>query len=234
MPEKSEPKLTSGLAINLISNLVATVVGAVVTYLQHEGSAWVKPLLFGGAAWITTFCSILAVRIMRRIPKRADPITQENVGRRIREWFDEFGLTVRTVHEPDSSFGYVVTTDGGKRIAVSKNKTGQFSDYIQVQASINPTDEEKQNIAKLSEDEKTAIGLAIKLELSRAVMGYKAPNIFEEIVVFRRIPITPQLTTEDLFNAIWDVEAILNSLFTVASLGWHRHSTSEKSSQDGQ
>ena len=203
-----------------------------MTYFTHAGSVWVKPILFGGSAWIITFCSILSVRLMGRVPKKTDPITLDNVALRIREWFDAFGLTVKTVHDPESSFGYVVTTDGGRKIGVGKNKAGQFSDYITVQAVVAPTEDEQKNIAQLSDDERIAVALALKLELSRAVMGFSTEDIFKGIIVFRRIPITPQLTTEELFNAIWDVEAILNSLFNVSALAWQRHHMHEKRQAD--
>src|SRR5271154_39065 len=98
MPSNKTSIWTSGLWINLISNLISLAVGGLVTYLQHDGSAWVKPLLFGASAWLITFISLLAIRFMRRMPPRVEPITYDNVGRTVRDWMDDLNLTVKSVH----------------------------------------------------------------------------------------------------------------------------------------
>lgn len=212
----------SGLAINLVSNLIALIVGGIVTYFSHEGSAWVKPLLFGGAAWLITFCSILAIRFMSRLPKKSDPVTQENIGRKIRDWLDEFNLTVKSVHDPDSDFFFIVTTDGGKKISISRS-IKQFSDHLFLKALVNPSDEEKKLIEQLSSDEKIDYKLAMQLELSRAIIGYKTDNFFEGLTIFKRIPITSTLTAEEILNGIWEVEAMLTSIFVMGASSIHRH-----------
>jgi hypothetical protein len=222
MAKKGSP-WTSGLAINLISNLIAFIVGAVVTYFSHEGSAWVKPVLFGGFAWLLTFCSILAFRLSKQIPRRIEPIDTENVHRRIRDWLDRFNLTVKRVDLDDSFFFFIVTTDGGKRISVSRSN-GQFSDYIVVKGLITAGEAEKNALKALNDDELTAARLAIQLELSRAIMGYKAEvDVLQEITIFKRIPITTQLNEEEIFNAMWEVEAMLGSIFTVGAMAIHRN-----------
>jgi len=49
MADNKGSNWTSGLAINLLSNLIAFLVAAFATYLSRDGSVWVKPLLCGGA-----------------------------------------------------------------------------------------------------------------------------------------------------------------------------------------
>jgi hypothetical protein len=213
---------TSGLAVNLVSNLIAVIVGTVVTYFSHEGSAWVKPVLFGGGAWCITFVSILVFRLSRLIPRRTAPMDTENVHRRIRDWLDKFNLTVRSVDSEDSFFFFIVTTDGGKKISVSRQR-GQFSDYIWVKGLITAGEEEKKDLEAMDEDERLYARLAIQLELSRAVMGYKAEtDILRELTIFKRIPITPQLNEEEIFNVMWEIEAMLGSIFTVGAMAIHR------------
>ena len=212
----------SGLVINLVSNLISLIVGGIVTYLSHDGSMWVKPVLFGGAAWLITFCSILAFRVMKNLPARIEPLTTGNVHRKIRDWLDKFNLTVKSVNDEDSYFFFIVTTDGGKKVSVSRTR-GQFNDYVFVKGLITLSDEEKKELESFNDDERIAMKLAIQLELSRAVMGYKTENILHELTIFKRIPISPALSEEEIFSLMWEVEAMLGSIFTVGAMAIHRH-----------
>ncbi len=227
MSKKPHSLWLSGLAINLISNLIAFIVGGFTTYFSHEGSAWIKPLLFGGIAWLVTFCSILAIRYMNRLPRRLDPLTVENAGRRIRDWLDEFNLTVKSVPDSDCDFFYIVTTDGGKKISIFRNLK-QNTDYISLKGLITTSDDEKAIIARMSDDEKISLRLALELELSRAVMGYTTQNMLDSLTIFKRVPITETLSAEDLLTVMWEVEAMLTSLFVIGALGFHRHSLRQK------
>jgi hypothetical protein len=112
----------SGLLINLVSNFIAFVVGAIVTYFTHEGSGWVRPVLFGGAAWLMTFGSILAWRIMKHYPPRIEVVTPDNIQHIVRQWVDKFSLTVQSIRDPGSQFYFIVTTDGGKRFRLAEAK----------------------------------------------------------------------------------------------------------------
>jgi hypothetical protein len=228
MSKNSSSVWSSGLVINLTSNFIAFIVGGIVSYFSHEGSTWVKPLLFGALAWLVTFVSILAIRFMRRIPPRGEPVTPENIGRKIRDWLDEFNLTVKSVNDPDAHFFYIVTTEGGKKITIFRGKK-KFSDYIEFGSHLNETDEEKQQLADWSEDEKTATRLAMILELTRAVMAYRFDDDFEKLHIFRRIPITSTLTAEEIFREIWAVEAMVGSIYAVAQMGIHRHKVNNQS-----
>ena len=213
----------SGLTINLTSNLIAFLVGGGVTYLSHDGWPWVKPLLFGGAAWLITFSSILVFRIFRNLPVKPRPMDVDNVQQRVRDWLDKYNITVKSVSDPTTYFLFILTTDGGKKITVLRTKD-QFSDYILVRGMISATPEEKAVLDTLSEDEKTAAGFAMTLELSRAVMGYKTDKgILEEITIFKRIPITPSLHEEDIFELVWEIEAMLGTIFIVGAMAVQRH-----------
>jgi len=214
---------TSGLAINLASNAIAAIVGFGVTYLSHDGSAWVRPVLCGGAAWLITFCSILAYRAARYLPVKSKPIDVDNVQQRIRDWLDKYNMTVKSVNDDDCHFLFIITTDGGKKVTIVRTKN-KFSDYVEVRGLITSGEEEHAAIAGFSEDEKTATQLAILLELSRAVMGYKTINgVLEDVTIFKRIPITPSLNEEEIFGLVWEVEAMLGTIFNVGAMAVHRN-----------
>jgi hypothetical protein len=222
MAKKAKYPWLSEVAVNLFSNLVALAAGGIVTYLSHEGSTWVKPVMYGAGAWLLTFCSIMAARVWRRIPRRSEFVTLENAGTKIHGWLDEFGLTVQRINDPESEFFFLITTDGGKKIAVLRTKD-QFKDYVLIRALIGPTDEEKTTISQLSDDEKIGFRLAVQLELARAVVGYKTENLLDGLTVFKRIPITPTLTTEEVFDAMWDIEAVVSSVYLLGAMSFHRH-----------
>jgi hypothetical protein len=223
MAENKTSIWTSGLAINLVSNAIAFTVGGIVTYLSHDGSAWVKPLLCGAGAWLLTFCSILAFRISKNLPVKNRPMDATNVQQRIRDWVDKFNMTVKSVKDEESHFFFIVTTDGGKKVSISRRKD-QFSDYILVKGLISASAEEKTVLDAFTDDEKIAARLAITLELSRAVMGYKSDHdVLESITVFKRIPITHSLHEENIFSLVWEVEAMLGSIFIVGAMAAHRH-----------
>jgi hypothetical protein len=60
--------------------------------------------------------------------------------------------------------------------------------------------------------------LAIRLELSRAVMAYTSQDILEGFTLFRRIPISPQLSIEEVSRTLWEVEAALASIFITGAI----------------
>jgi Uncharacterized conserved protein (DUF2299) len=233
MAERKISIWASGLAINLVSNGISIIVGAIVTYLSHDGSTWVKPVLAGGFAWLITFCSLLAIRISRNLPTKETPMDTSNVQQRIRNWLDRYNMTVKSVNDPDTYFFFIVTTDGGNKVAILRTKN-QFSDYVEVRGVILASDQEKAVLAKFSDEEKTSVRLAIKLELARSVMGYKADkDVLEEVSIFKRVPITPSLNEEEIFKLVWEVEAMLNTLFVVGATANHKHELKEKELNGG-
>ena len=223
MAERKTSIWASGLAINLVSNVISVAVGAIVTYLSHDGSTWIKPVLAGGFAWLLTFCSLLAIRISRTFPVKVTPLNADNVQQRIRDWLDKFNMTVKNETDDQSHFLFTVTTDGGAKVCIRRFK-GNFSDYITVTGLITVDEESRATFAGFTEDEKTAAHLAIKLELARAVMGYRTENgVLDDITIFKRVPITPSLNEEEVFKLVWEIEAMLNTLFIVAAMAIHRH-----------
>ena len=78
--------------------------------------------------------------------------------------------------------------------------------------------DEAQNFSDFTDAEKTEARLAIKLELSRAVMGYTSQDILDGFTLFKRIPISPQLTIEEVSRTLWEVEAALASVFITGAI----------------
>jgi hypothetical protein len=93
-----------------------------------------------------------------------------------------------------------------------------------VRGKLTATPEDVAVMATFNEDEKTSARLAIQLELSRAVMGYITDKgMLEDLTIFKRIPITHGLNEEEIFKLMWDVEAMICSIYTVGAMASHRH-----------
>jgi hypothetical protein len=204
-----------GLTINLISNGIGVVVGAIVAYLKHEGSIWVSPLLFGMVAWFLTMGIWVVARVFRNVPRRQIRITEDNIQSMLRGWLDDLGLKVQSLNETGSYFKFIVTTDGGKVITISRDKD-YWPEYLTYRA-LYKEGEENKVFASFSPEEKAEARLAIQLELARAVIGYNAPDVLEDFTLFKRIPISPSLGVEDVSKTLWEVEAALSSVFFVGA-----------------
>ena len=166
---------------------------------------------------------------MKSYPSRPELVTGDNIGSKIRNWLDIFSLTVKAAKDPESEFFYIVTTDGGKVVSISRSLKSPYSDYLLVKALWTPDGDDKQKIDSLSPDEQIALRLAVQLELSRAVIGYKLEGVDNKLTIFKRVPISHDLTETDILNAVWDVEAALHSIFTVGAMVIHRHATNQAS-----
>lgn len=212
MRTKKSPVWREGLVINLVSNAICFAVGVIVAYLRHEGSEWVSPLLYGVMAWLLTMGIWIIARIIAYIPAR-QRMTDKNLPTIIRDWLDDIGMKVQAQKDENSDFKYIVTTAGKWVISIMRLKetpeyltfTGYFKD-------------EGQTFAHFTEKERTETALAIKLELARSVMGYTTDNVLEGFTIFRRIPVSPRLSIEEVSRTLWEVEAALASIFITGAI----------------
>ena len=212
MQKKKSSPWAEGLAINLASNAVAVIVGFIVGYLKHRGSEWVLPLIFGALAWLLTAGIITTMFALRSIPVRRRRITDNNLPLILRSWLDDIGLKVQSVKDEDVDFKFIVTTDGNWVITILRHshtpESLTFTGYYK---------DENQNFSNFSDREKLEVRLAIRLELTRAVIGYTSQDFLEGFTLFKRIPITTQLSVEDVSRTLWEVEAALASVFIVGA-----------------
>jgi hypothetical protein len=212
MQNKKSSLWREGLVINLVSNAVCFVVGVVVAYLKHEGSEWVSPLLFGVMAWLLSMGIWFIARVLRTIPTR-QRITDRNLPTILRGWFDDIGLKVQSKKDDLTDFTFIVTTDGNWVISIMRLK--ESPEYLTFTGYYKG---EVQNFSHFTDKEKIEARLAIRLELSRSVMGYTSQDILEGFTLFRRIPISPQLSIEEVSRTLWEVEAALASVFITGAV----------------
>jgi hypothetical protein len=88
MQSKPRSAWPEGLVINLVSNFVSFLVGCGVAYLEHGGSKWVPPLLFGALAWLLTMGIWVVARVFKNIPIKQVKITNSNLQAVLRNWLD--------------------------------------------------------------------------------------------------------------------------------------------------
>ena len=200
----------TNIAASVLIALVAGIGGAVMVYL---GAAWAKPLLVGGAFFLITLLVLLAIKAIRLLPKMSDPTTPGNIELRVRDWLDTFGLTVTKSKPPNVHFRLDVIVNG-RTIGVLRPVDG--GNYLHLFANIAPDSDDKQALAGLSDSEKTATMVALKLELARGRMGYVGFSL-EGFTIFKRIAVNTDLSEAVFIEGIWEMEAMLNALFIVAA-----------------
>jgi hypothetical protein len=220
MQSKKASTWAEGLLINVVSNGICLVVGVVVGYLQHEGSGWVLPILFGTLAWLLTMGIWVVARLYRNIPVRQVRVTDSNLQKILRGWLDDIGLKVQTAKEPTAEFVFIVTTDGGWVISIMRHQES-FPEYLTFRAYYSE-EAQNQTFAHFTDAEKIEARLILKLELTRAVMGYVTQDILTGFTLFKRIPITHSLSIEDVSKTLWEVEAALASVFVAGAVLLHR------------
>ena len=216
MQSKPRSAWPEGLAINLFSNFVSFIVGCGVAYLEHEGSKWVPPLIFGALAWLLTMGIWVVARVFKNVPVRRMRITDNNLQEVLRNWLDDIGLKVQSAKEDAAEFIFIVTTDGGSVISILRHKTA-FPEYLTFRADFK-NEVQSSEFSTFTVAEKAEARLAVKLELARAVMGYVSADVLCEFTLFKRIPISPSLSIEEVSRTLWEVEAALTSVFVTGAM----------------
>jgi hypothetical protein len=148
-------------------------------------------------------------------------VSADNIEENLRKWLDRTNLTVKNDPTPHTYFRYVVTTDGGKKIILGQAKN-ESPDYLQFRAEISTSEEEKTELREFDQEEVTRLTLELQLELARARIGYSGLAI-DGFAITKKIPITHSMTEDQAIRCVWEMEAVLNQIFAVGALAFHRH-----------
>jgi hypothetical protein len=218
---------------SFVNNIFAGVAlialaGIAGTLYTHYGTEWEKPIVNGLITSSVAASMWLSIRVLMSTPIAKKKITAENVGEIVLEWVIKFGLAVQSLPDDETYFFFRVETSGGKIITVSRSKKF-FSDYLLIKALVNVPEDQKTELESLTPDEKITARLAIQLELSRAIMGFKTDNLlFSDLYIFKRIPVTSHFREDELMNVIWEVEAMITSVYMVGASAIHQHRINAK------
>ena len=201
-------------ANNMVAAVLFAGVAMIATILYtHYGPTWVSSIAKGLVAFFCVLASFMVVRIMLALPLARERITVENIESKLLEWLHKFHLTI-TNHPLSEAHFCVQVTVNEKHLFIGRAK-GEWSDYLELWAWIKEADEEeKKIITSLTLDQISWITINLKVELARARIGYTGfGEIGQSYRINKRIPITESLTEERVINAVWEIEATLNTLY---------------------
>ena len=223
MEHSRSQRITENLTVGVIGSLIATtMVGIVVAIVSHLGSPWTMPIIDGIIAAMLTLAICIGIMALRIMPKSYKATTVNNVEQRIRQWLDNFHLTVKNIPIEAAFFNLRVTTDGGKHILIARSRDGH-SEYLQFTSFIGPDEDEKQALLNISEQGKALVIWDMKLELSRARMGYSGFTSLDGFTMFKRIPISRFLDEATVINGVWEMEAMLNAIYAIGAKSYIAH-----------
>jgi hypothetical protein len=195
--------------------ILMIVAGIASTVYSHYGPAWTVPIMNGLATMAIVGSLFFSLRALAALPPVTRKITLKNAGSQVLLWLHKFHFKVQTTDEDGFDFSYIVTTDSGK-IVTLKRHSRQFSDYITVGGYITLTQEEKDLVAAIDDDQAFEALYDIQMELLRARVGYNTTDVVNRgIMAFRRIPIGPNLSETEAINAIADMEAVISLVLLI-------------------
>ncbi len=188
--------------------VLAFIPGGVVGYLSKIQSEWTKPILLGLGAWALGAFIVLAMDAVRRLPPRRPIPDLSNIESLVRDWLDRFGVGVKRDPVPTAFFRFFVTLGSGTSLYVGRGREG-ISDYLLFRADLAPTTKQVESIEALSEKNKLRLLYRIRLELSRARLGYDGLHlpVAKNFNISKRVPIRETLTEHEFMQAIDEMEA---------------------------
>jgi len=212
------------LANNIAATALCTVVSGVIAILYTRfGPTWAKPLMNGVIAGAVTLAIFLSLRAILSLPRAKAAITPENVGGFVLSSLHKFNLEVKNIVDDESYFIFKVTTDAGKVVTVRRARK-LYSDYLTFRAVITLSDDEKKEFASFTEYERASLAQAIQIEIARAVMGYRTDGLLShDLWLWRHIPISATLSEETVITTIWQMEAMVTTLFSTGALAIVKH-----------
>jgi hypothetical protein len=209
---KSVRSLSEGVASNIAYALLVAAGGTVLALLKHFVPNLFTLVLWGlvGAALVAVILAAWAV--LTRIPKRLPETTPENVESNIRAWLDTFQITTQRITEVNGIFALLVTLASGMKIVIMRPRL--YDKYIQMESATRMSDHDKKRFEALPPEEQNIFGAAFSVELARTGMGFTMDLLSNNIVLSRRIPITPNLNEGSFMEALEALDQ--------AKIGTHR------------
>ncbi len=204
---------TEAILQNVFAGVLMTLIPAAATaYLASTSSRWITPILLGLLAAALSALTLLLLRKQIGIPvKRVTP-NLENIEGLVQSWLNNFRVSVKNDPVPEASFRVFATMDSGVAATIGRPR-GDFGNYIIIRSDVTPTKEELEHLNSIGNDKANLLVLDINLELARLVIGHSAIGIpLQPFNVFKRVPITEELTEHVFIAAFEDVEAAINAI----------------------
>jgi len=125
-------------------------------------------------------------------------ITAENLEANVRQWLDDFHLTVKKRDEPEDFFSFdIMGPENGMTLRHAK----RLDKYLVLGAVVSLGGELVNEYKNLSDEQKSELGNNLRLELARAKLSFQY-QLPKQILIENAIPITKSLTEYDLIKSI--------------------------------
>ena len=211
-----------GVVGNALYTVCVLIFGGAVTYLSYNVPGWGTALLRGFWAALAAILVTLAWRIMQVVPARRQPITTENIEEKIKEWLYKHNLTIKNDPTESSYFRLLVTTEGGCKVFISRNKKVDSASLI-FHGELHATDAEITIAETFTDEEKLTFLLDLRLELSRANVSYSGLDYSTGFVIAKSLPISADLNEFEVMKLLWELEAVINSALVIVLIAAQRY-----------
>jgi hypothetical protein len=220
------PKWTGSITHNVVGGIVTSAILFIAgTLWARLAPTWRVPSLYGLSFGVGGLLIFYLVASLRRMAPIVELTTPDNIEEKVRVWLDRTNLTMKKDPTPKTYFRYIVTTDAGRKIILGR-VIDESPDYLQFRAEITTTEAEKTELREFGQNETTRLNLELQLELARAQIGYTGLNAIDGFAIHKKIPITHALTEDQVIRCVWEMEAVLNQIFAIGALAYHRHRSS--------
>jgi hypothetical protein len=208
------PSLSEIIHATIVEIIVAIIVAVSITVWGRFKDKWSWPTVILYSLVAIACVLYIFDRFSRPSPpiKEVAPIkevvNEQNIESKIRDWLDTFNVKVQkisVVDHPDVYFGFLVTYEDGKKVAVSRSKA--LGHYLTIEASVAVSTEQKMALEKLTQPERDIFWEKLTLELSSSRVRAHGQWPLDLITVNRLIPINKDLTESILIDRLDDVHS---------------------------
>lgn len=178
-----------------------TFIGQVV---NHASSSPVRTIL------VVVGVALILYSFKDRILNALGIRTVQRLESDVRSWLDAFEYSVKRIPRPKAHFEFQVTPEDGPPFIVGNYLANEH--YLLISGGVGFLEEDRAVYFSLSELEQNLIGSKAIMELCRTSVAYDINLLKEKARIFKRVPITADLSEHVLMTAI-DELASARSLF---------------------
>jgi len=136
-------------------------------------------------------------------PRQPVPVTQENIEKQVKTWLEEFNYSVKKINDENYYFAFEAGLPDGRHLVVRRSKKRDH--YLFVVTEVALSAEDARDFANLSSTQQAELTAEIGLEMSRERVEW-ALHLPDPISLMDTVPITPNLTADDLVKTIGNVD----------------------------
>ncbi|MGA3117572.1 MAG: DUF2299 family protein [Syntrophobacteraceae bacterium] len=206
------------ILLNLIASVLFVVGASAFAYLRASKEMWAPIILYGlggGCLMVLLFVAFLGIRRFAEL-KPLLKITHDNVEYHIKNWLDNFGMSVQRQKTDDAYFSFKVTLPNGNHVAIQHLK--QLKQYLLLSIAIIDT---HQVLSKLPPQELDHLLTTDMLEAARSLTTFERSGL--TILLSKRLPISPELREGKLIDIIEQLNSTTVAIQIINTQALARH-----------